>query len=42
MIGEDEEKVIIAEADFNLADYSQPNQLTDKIIVMPVEDPGLF
>ena len=33
---------IIAEADFNLANYSQPNQVTDKVILQPKDDPGSF
>jgi len=34
--------VIIAEADFNLEKYHQPNQLTDKVNLTPVNDPVLF
>ena len=36
------EQVIIAEADFNLAVYSQPNQVTDKVMLEPKDDPGSF
>ena len=40
--GDESQKIVIAESDFNLANYSQPNQLTERIFVTPVDDPGLF
>ena len=36
------QKITIAESDFNLANYSQPNHLTDKVILQAKDNPGLF
>lgn len=41
MIRNGEEK-IIGEADFNLAVYSQPAQVNDKVMLEPKDDPGSF
>ena len=38
----DTEKKVIGEVDFNLANYHESNQITEKVFLEPREGPGLF
>lgn len=42
MIDESRGKVIIAEADFDLARFSKTQQVNEQIIVTPKDEPGVF
>ena len=42
MIDENRGKVIIAEADFDLARFSKTQQVNEQIIVTPKDEPGVF